>query len=382
MRKFNLFNWLGKKVSTAEISTIITEKLDQLAIKELALHIGVSYIANTLSKCEFKTYQNGQEARGRLWYLLNVSPNPNENSSQLINKFIEKYYYENEALLMLHNDKLYCADSFHCDDSDPIKGYVYHNVAFGNKQLKSKYKAEDIFHFKLENDNVKALIDSVYTQYEEIIDLAVKTFKRTNGKKYKLLLESIQAGDERFNQIFKESLEAQLQDFIKNDNAIYPRYKGTDLVEFSTTTPTNTNDIIAMRKETFEVVAQALKIPLSMMYGNITNMSEIVQVFLSICIDPLADMIGEELTRKYYTFEDWQAGNYIKVDTSCINHIDILEVADKADKAIASGICNIDDLRNRLGLAPLNTNFSKTHFITKNYEPAERILKNEKEVSE
>ena len=382
MRKFNLFNWLGKKVSTAEISTIITEKLDQLAIKELALHIGVSYIANTLSKCEFKTYQNGQEARGRLWYLLNVSPNPNENSSQLINKFIEKYYYENEALLMLHNDKLYCADSFHCDDSDPIKGYVYHNVAFGNKQLKSKYKAEDIFHFKLENDNVKALIDSVYTQYEEIIDLAVKTFKRTNGKKYKLLLESIQAGDERFNQIFKESLEAQLQDFIKNDNAIYPRYKGTDLVEFSTTTPTNTNDIIAMRKETFEVVAQALKIPLSMMYGNITNMSEIVQVFLSICIDPLADMIGEELTRKYYTFEEWQAGNYIKVDTSCINHIDILEVADKADKAIASGICNIDDLRNRLGLAPLNTNFSKTHFITKNYEPAERILKNEKEVSE
>ena len=54
-----------------------------------------------------------------------------------------------------------------------------------------------------------------------------------------------------------------------------------------------------MRKETFEVVAQALKIPLTMMYGNITNMNEIVKVFLSICIDPLADMISEELTRKY-----------------------------------------------------------------------------------
>jgi HK97 family phage portal protein len=130
------------------------------------------------------------------------------------------------------------------------------------------------------------------------------------------------------------------------------------------------------------VDAQAFKIPLSMMLGNITNMNEIVQVYLSICIDPLADMIGEELTRKYYTFNEWKEGSRIEVDTSCIHHIDILEVADKVDKLIASGVYSIDEVRHRTGDNPLNTDFSKSHFITKNYELAERVLKEGGELNE
>ena len=100
-----------------------------------------------------------------------------------------------------------------------------------------------------------------------------------------------------------------------------------------------------------------------------TNMNEIVKVYLSICIDPLADMISEELTRKSYTEQEWADGCYVKVDTSCINHVDILEVADKVDKLISCGAYSIDEVRHRLDSPPLDTDFSKTHFITKNYEP-------------
>ena len=82
MRKFNLFNFLDKKFGNAEVSAITAEELDILAFKELALHIAVSYIANTLSKCEIKVYENGDETNGLFYYLLNVSPNPNQNASQ------------------------------------------------------------------------------------------------------------------------------------------------------------------------------------------------------------------------------------------------------------------------------------------------------------
>ena len=88
-RKFNLFNFMEKKLEVAEISPITQKILDQLAFKELALFIGVSYIANTLSKCEFKVFEKGVEVKNRLYYMLNISPNPNQNSSQFINKFIE-----------------------------------------------------------------------------------------------------------------------------------------------------------------------------------------------------------------------------------------------------------------------------------------------------
>lgn len=377
MRKFSLFNFLEKKVEVAEISPVTQKLLDQLAFKELALHIGISYIANTLSKCEFKVFEDGAEVKNRLYYMLNVSPNPNQNSSQFINKFVEEYFYKGESLIVPHGNFIYCADNFDIDDSNPLKEYLFHNVTFNCQQLKKKYKASEVFHIKLDNKNVKGLVDSLYMQYSEIIEQALKAYKRTNGAKYKLLLEQFRAGDPAFEKNYNEVIKKQLKAFVENDNAVYPQFKGTELQEFSNAAGKDTSDIIAMRKEVFEVVAQALKLPLSMMYGNITNMNEIVKVYLSICIDPLADMISEELTRKYYSFDEWEKGYHIKVDTSCINHVDILEVADKVDKAISSGVTNIDELRNRLGMQELNTVFSTSHFMTKNYALAENILNDE-----
>lgn len=378
MRKYNLFNFVEKKISNAEFEAIASKAAYEVAFREMALHIAISYIANTLSKCEIKTYKNGEEEKERLYYKLNISPNPNENSSQFINKFIENYYYNGEALLVPHGDYIYCADSFTVDTSNPLKEFVYENVTFGTTSVKTKYKAKDVCHIKLDNKKVKGLVDALYSKYGELIGLAIESYKRTNGKKYKLILERYTAGDQQFLQDFENVIKKQLKTFIENDNAVYPQFKGTALEEFSTATPINSADIIALRKEVFETTAQAFKIPLSMMLGNITNMNEIVKVYLSICIDPLADMISEELTRKYYSYEEWFNGCRIELDTSCINYIDIFEVADKADKAIASGLCSIDELRPRIKLNPLGNEFGRTHFITKNYDVAEKVLSGER----
>jgi HK97 family phage portal protein len=373
-RKFNLFNFMERKMAMSEI---VAQKLaDQLAFKELALFIGVSLIANTLSKCEFKTYENGKEVKNKQYYMLNISPNPNQNSSQFINKFIEQYYYQGQSLVVPHKKHIYCADSFDIDDSNPLVENTFYNVTFGNQQPKTKYRANEVFYIQLDNRKVKSLIDSMYLEYSEIIAQALATFKRTNGTRYKLMLERYQAGDPEFKKIYDEGIKKGLESFTQNNNSIYIQNKGVDLQEFSSKTPTNSSDIIAMRKEIFEVVAQALKIPLPMMYGNITNMNEIVKVYLSLCIDPLADMIGEEFTRKYYSFEEWQGGNYVKVDTSCINHIDIFEVADKVAKIVSSAAMNVDELRDRLGMNALNTEFSTAYWMTKNFALAEDMLTN------
>jgi HK97 family phage portal protein len=365
---------LEKKVDLAELSAVTIKAMDKLAFRELAIHIAVSYIANTLSKCEFKTYENGDETRGMLYYMLNVNPNPNENSSQFINRFIEKYYYDGGSLIVEQNGNLYCADSFDVDDSNPLKGYTYSGVTLGQHQLRKKFKSSDVFHFKLDNNNVKTLIDLVASEYGQVMDLALQAFARTNGKKYKLLLDNYKAGDVQFNQLYEQSLKQQLKTFLESERGVYPQFKGIDLQEFGTSTPGKSDDIVAVRKEIFEVTAQAFKIPLSMMTGNITNMNEIVKVYLSICIDPLADMISEELTRKYYTYEEWKAGNYIRVDTSNIHHIDMLEAANDIDKLISSGVYCIDEVRARLGDAALNTDFSRSHFITKNYDLAVDVM--------
>ncbi len=376
-RKYNLFNFLEKKVETAEISPVTQKILEQLAFKELALHIGVSYIANTLSKCEFKVFENGKEVKDKLYYTLNVSPNPNKNSSQFINQFVEQCYYYGSALVVPKDNYIYCADNFDIDDTNPLKENIFSNVTFNSYTIKNKLKAKDVFFFQLSNDDVKLLIDSLYNQYSTVIGQALAAYKKTNGTKYKMILDRYQAGDSEFNKIFNEVLKRDLQTFIESENAIYPKYSGIDLQEFqSGTSPKDTSDIISMRKETFEVVAQALKIPLSMMYGNITNMKEIRNAFLSDCIDPFADMISEEITRKYFTYDEWKKGCEVVVDTTCVNHIDLFEIMANVDKGVASGFVCIDETRKAAGLRELKTDFSTSYFMTKNYMPAEDMLNN------
>ena len=67
MRKYNLFNFLEKKISDAEINAVAAQVAEEVAFRELALHIAISYIANTMSKCEIKTYENGVPVKGKLY---------------------------------------------------------------------------------------------------------------------------------------------------------------------------------------------------------------------------------------------------------------------------------------------------------------------------
>lgn len=376
MGKMRLFTFLEKKVDNAQFEVLIAKALEKAAFRELALHIAVTYVANALSKCEFKTYEGGKEVHGEAYYRLNVRPNPNENSSQFIQHFIRNYYYGEKGALLVHNNGgMHVADSFTLDESNPLKPFVYENVTFGTYTLKRPCQRKDVVHLRLEDARVKKLVDAVGMEYGEVISLAMQSFKRTNGKKYKLLLDQYQAGDANFQKTYEEVIKKQLKDFIDSDgSAVFPKYSGLDLQEFSTAQPTGSGDILAVRKEIFDVTAQAIRIPLPMMYGNITNMDEIVKVFLTFCIDPLADMVSEEFTGQTYGYEGWSKGNRIQVDTSNITHVDIFEVAESVEKLISSGMCSIDELRPYLNFNPLGTEFGRRHYLTKNFEPAENVL--------
>ena len=377
--KYWIQDFLGKKTEVTPSDAIYSSLADRVAFKELAIYIAVSYIANTLSKCEFKVYKNGEEVEDELYYRLNVSPNYNQNSSQFINKFIEEYFYKGEAILVQNGNHLYCADGFQLKDggANPLKEFVYTNVAFGTTTVNKDYLARDVIHIKLDNRRVKDLIDGLYRDYGEILAVAFKSYKRTNSEQYKLVNENPPVGDEAHRKKVEAATKQQLKNFLENDTVVFNENKGQRLEKMNTSggnSSKDTSDVIAMRKEIFDIVAQAFKIPLSMMYGNITNMNEIVKVYLSICIDPIADMLSEELTRKCFTYDEWVAGCEVVVDTSCINHVDILEVGDGIEKAISSGSACIDEIRERLGKKPLGTDFGRQHFITKNFETIENML--------
>ena len=356
------------------IESVIEEKVQEIYYKELAIQTAITLIANAIAKCEIKVYEKNREVKNETYYTLNISPNKNENSSQLWHKAIEKMVYDNESIIIEVGNSLYCASSYSVEEY-PILGNLYKGVAIGNLQLNKTFKSEEVFRLKLNNAHIKKLIDGLYEQYGELMSYAAKNYKKSNGTKYKLILDQVKASDEKFQETYREVVQKQLKDFVENENAVYLQYKGYDLQDVSPSSNKDSSDFRNLRKEMFEIVAQAFQIPVSLMLGNITNMNEIVKIFLTFCIDPIADMISEEITRKISgDYDNWIKGNYVKVDTSTINHIDILDVAEKADKLIASGTCCIDEVREIIGFDKLGTKFSQQHFITKNYDTVENRL--------
>lgn len=362
-----LTDWLSKKATTAEMDVITGKKQEMFYFKALALHIAKSYIANTISKCEFKVYKDGAPVKDELYYALNVSPNPNQNSSEFLGKLVNGLYDNPDGVLVVpHKNCLYIADSFTIEER-PLKDNLFTNIQIEKQSIAKPYKASDVFYFKLGDENVTRLINGLYLTYGELFAAACSSYRKGNGQKYKLAMEQGRAGDAKFVEQFEGVIKKQLQAFIDNPDAVYPQFQGYDLQSIGGQ-PTGSADVIALRKEIFDVTAQSMKIPLPMMYGNITNLPEVVKVFLTICIDPLADFIGEEFTRKTNTFETWNGGrNCVRIDTTRINHIDILDVAEKADKLISCGMVCHDELREIADLQPVGEEWSKRYYITKNY---------------
>lgn len=357
------------------VENVIEEQLQEIYYKELAIQTAISLIANAISKCEIKVYEENREVKNKLYHTLNIEPNSNENSSQFWHKAIEKMIYDNECIVIEVNEQLYCADSYSIEDR-PVLGNLYRNVAVGQINFNRVFKSDEVLRLKLNNSNIKKLIDGLYQQYGELLAYAAKKYKKANGSKYKLVLDKIKAGDTNFQELYETVVQKQLKTFMENENAVYPQYLGYDLQDISSKINTDSSDFRNIRKDIFEIVAQAFQIPVSLMFGNITNMNDIVNIFLTFGIDPIAEMITKETTRKYSgTYDNWKKGTYTKVDTSTIKHIDILDVAEKVDKLISSGNCCIDETRKLTGFDPLNTEFSKQHFITKNYDTVENRLK-------
>lgn len=371
-----LGNLIKKQTGSGE--TITIEIPTNLYYKQMAVYTAVNLIANAISMSEILTFKNHSQVCQEEYYTFNVAPNANQTSSQFWHKVIEEMLAgqcnPGTALVVGVNGQLYCADSYSIEQERPIRGNIYSQVTVDNFTFDKKFTAKEVYLFKLSKKSIINLINDMYVEYSKLIDSAASSFRSGNGKKYKLKIAGIKVGDEEFNKNFENVIKKQLENYMNNDNAIYPEFDGYDLQEDKAVSGKNSDDFIKLRKDMFEMVASSFNIPLALMTGNITNINDIVSEFLTFGVDPIADMITETLNKEA-GYENYAVGNYYKVKTASIYHRDIFSLAPEIDKLVSSGFFSIDEARKEAGYEELNNSWSKQHFMTKNYEEIERLLK-------
>lgn len=377
------------EVSSKDIEEFASDsRWEELALYEFALHSGINIIANALSACEVRTFNKWKEVKTDQYYIWNYEPNANMNAAQFRQKLVWSLIYKNECLVIqTKKGNLLIADSYE-HEQYALKQDVFRNVTiYGDGGITSPYtfkkpfEMEDVLFYRLSNRNITALLGELVKEYEKLLESAIQKFYKSGGERGVMTIDAnapaVNYGTKEdgtprtFNDVYTKLMNKQFEKYFKSPNAVLPLFKGfsyeTKGGETSKKSTSEVKDVTDLTDEIYDKVANALQIPPALLKGDISDVTALTKNLITFAIEPIANMIETENNRKLYRREVLE-GCYQMIDTSRIIHMTASEIATASDKMIACGGWNIDEIRRRAGDPILNTEWSKKHFITRNYE--------------
>ena len=384
-------DWLDKlfgKDDSGKIVELNSMSIDYQHSKDLwayrlALNVACERYASLLSKCEIRTFINGNEdSSSENHYLLNVQPNPNQSAAEFKRQIVRQLILSPEhECLIIRLDKVvgaddqafYVADSFAKDEYRLTPTY-FKNVSvdvYGTDSypVAGVFSGDKAIYIKYQNSELDVIFDEMRRTYADLIENAVKAGQYR--QKYTLSLDQTAQAEPNFEKNFSNLLNEQFGAFIKGDNSVLPLYAGMTVDQLSNGADLGQNASVADKDvdnqidEIISKVGMAFNIPKSIMMGEFSDSA--FEQMLTFCIDPMAELITQAFNRKWYGKAMCQKGTYCKLDTARARHYDMHTVSADADKLISSGLYTINEVRRRTGDSPVDSKFGDVHFVTKNY---------------
>lgn len=378
-----LWNWVlglfNKHNGTLPLDVVVGEIAAEVFFKELAVQSCVNLIANAVSRSEFLTYEKGKEIRGENYYLFNVEPNQNKSASKFWRDVIHRLVYDNECLVIQQDGMFYVADSFTVSRY-AFKENIYRDIVIDDYQLNNSYLESQVFHFELHDKKIRDVIEGLYQSYAKLITASQKHYIRNNAKRGTLEIPTNYPQTDKAQKDLQDLLNSRIKRFYEAEGgAVLPLSNGMKYEELQSNISSKGSiegrDIREFINDIFDFVAIAFQVPPQLIKGNIADTSKAVNNFLTFCVNPLAELLTDEINRKLYGKEAYLERTYVKLDTSRIRAVDITDVAGALDILLRIGAYSVDDCLKLLGLEPLETEWSQARWMTKNYERIEQRFK-------
>lgn len=372
----HFFDFLKPKNGTTASREIdcraLCESLQELQLRLLSFHICKNMVAAAMGRVEIRTYAGGEEMRGDEYYLWNVSPNTNENSTMFMHKLIDRLFTANEALIIETSPRgglgsLVVADSFQTGRPYPNRQNEYTGVTVGDFQYDKTFRENSVMHLKLNHVNIKPVLDGITDSYCRAQTEAMNAFEWAKGRRLKVHVDQLPAGAEDFEQRFSEMLRQQIKPFFEESGTVLPEFDGYKYEIMNMGTENASSDEVRkLAEDIFNFTASAFLIPIVLTNGKVEATGDANSRFLTYVIDPICDQLEEECNRKRYGLEEFKKGNYLRFDSSGIIHFDLFGNAASIEKLIGSAVFTVNDVRRAAGQAPINAPWADQSFLTKN----------------
>lgn len=369
---FRIFRPKNGPVSHQEIAcTELVQAGIEFQIRNLCFAVCVNMIANAIGRCEVRTFRNDEEIQEQEYYLWNVDPNTNQNSTAFWHKFVTRLVEDNEVLVIQTRrrdgrEAVVVADDWTDGEDYPNKQHEYKNVQVGDMTYDKTFREQDVLHLTLNHGNAREVIDGMYQSYVRLVTAAMKHYEWNHGQHWKVHVNQMAQGQEGWAEAFQKMLQDQVKPFFESNGAILPEFDGYTYTNESGSGSGDTRDIRAMVDDIFAFTARGLQIPAVLIDGQVSGAENAVARFLGGCIDPICDQFQEEATRKRYGYAEWKAGSYLRMDSSAIQHFDLFANAPNVEKLVGSGAFTINDILRAANQPTINEPWADEHFLTKN----------------
>lgn len=378
-----LKSWLANKMginsvplSGDDLNAALEQYASEVHIREMAFWSAVNIIANAVSKCEFKTYIRGKEVKGSEYYLWNIEPNKNQNSSEFIHKWIATLYRNNECLIIEQNEQLIIADSFNKKEYALYED-EFTEVTVKNLVFNKTFKQSEVLYWQLSEKNMRQVTNALYESYSKLIFYSMKAYQKSRGTKGIFNYETVPVAGTDERKVFDDLIQEKFKKFMGSGDAVLPLGKGQSYTDIGSKTYANesTRDIRALIDDIFDFTAKSVGMPPVLLKGDVQGTKDAVENLLTFCVDPLVDMLQEEINRKRTGQSEYSKGTKVQIETTTIKHIDLFSVTTAIDKLISSGCFCVNDIRRAMGQEPIDEEWANKYFMTKNYTSIEEILK-------
>ena len=372
---FSFWTLFRGRAAPAEVRAqeLFSDAAADYGARQLALSACINLIANAVGRADFRTFENGKEVFGELWYRWNVEPNRNQNSSVFLHRLIYKLCTEGEALVVSQKRRtedrldMFVADDWEKETESVLRENRYRHVKVGSFEFNRSFAEADTLHLYLNAEKLTPVLTGLLSSYEKLLNIAVSAYEYTGGQHWKIHADRVRRGDNETEETLRKIMEQDIKTFLSAPRSAILEYDGLTYTDVSKGGgKENLADTRTLFEDIFNLTARAFGIPISLIEGKVEGTKDATERFLSECIDPIADQLQEEIQRKEWSFSSWQAGSFIRVDTSAIRHFDLFENAAAVEKLVGSGAYSINELRRAANQPRIDEPWADAHYMTLN----------------
>jgi|GEM_PF-231960 len=373
-----MFEWFfrNNRGSVENFLQIIATDLTKVQLALMAQEKAAGMIAKAIAKSEIVLTKGETRRKDMEYFRLNIRPNDNETATDFWFNVARSLVATGDCVVVrMQSGKYYRANSYQMDNY-VLFSKTYSNIVLtdGYNEIALRYgvSSDDILHFRYSTDKLRVFTNNVLDSLNDALNAvqSLETIANTPLLKFKVdanLQFRRRTADGKEIRLTLDNVLDEFKSKIDGKKlAILTEQTGTSLEFMDVKKQVTAAELGTLTDTINKECAAAYDIPLGVFNGQITEQSDATNEFITYAVSPVAEVINDTLNAKLVGQADYVKGERAFVWLAHFKHIDVIDAANSLDKLRAIGF-TLDEIFEMVGYPALNTEFSTTRALTKNY---------------